>query len=509
MRMLTRSQTWLVLAVAALLAVLPACSFLSSNEPTIHNVSLAPPIPLAGQPVTVNWDVSNANFVDLLPFVTGLPADQRAYTFQQGFQQATTFTFVARSAEGEARRDMIIPILATATPPATPSPTATATLPATLTPIPTATWTPLPPPTWTPVIVDPIIQVWSATPSQIIAGEPVTLRWRVTQATTVMIDPFGRQPLEGSLVDYPTSNRVYNLVASNQNRTTSQSIVVSVATPRPPLPSINSFSASPNTLIRGYTTSFKLSWNTSNADSVWIDPGIGGVNPSGSRNVNSPGVDTLYTLTARNTTGEVRSQIWVKVVDPSCTTLTPWSDLNPGPGTAYGPAFRDLPQGAVLVPQNYNDMGSGGKWVYVTYTKTGEKGWTQDKPGYLSCNVNISSLPPGPVPFDVTSVTLSASPNNYTGQCPVTVKTTARITVNGPGTVTWRWVRSDGVQEPAQSLTFSAAGYKDVSYSWSINNVIGSYWVAMNFSQPRSFTSSGANFSVTCTAPTIPPNPDG
>ncbi len=501
---------YLSLVITALI-LLTACRAASSNAPTIHNVVLSPPIPLAGQPVTITWDVTGANVVDLLPFVNSIPADQKSYTFEQGFQQATSMLFIARSVEASAQREMVIPILPTATPAATGLPTATATLPGTPTPLPTwtplPTFTPLPPPTWTPVPVDPIIQVWSVTPLQTTAGGTVTIQWRVTQATSVIIEPFGQQPLQGVLYDQPQSSRVYNLIASNSSRSVSQSIAVSVATPPPPLPTIQQFSITPATAIRGYTQSIRIKWSTINADNVWIDPTLGSEPTSGQRDIAVPSGDTLYTLTARNFTGEVRSQMWVKVVDPSCTTLTDWSDMNPGPGTAYGPAFRDLPKGAVLTPKNYNDMGSGGKWVYVTYIKTGEKGWTQDKPGYLSCNIDITSLPAATIPFNITDVSLTPSPSSYSGLCPVTVRTTAKITATGSGQAVFRWVRSDGVQSSQQSVSFSGPGTKSVTYDWQINDSKDNYWIALSFSQPSSFTTNQTPFKVTCVQPTVMPYP--
>jgi hypothetical protein len=482
---------------------------MTSNQPTIHNVVLSPAIPLAGQPVTVSWDVSGANVVDLLPFVNSIPADQGSYTFEQGFQQATSMLFVARSVEASAQRELIVPILPTATAPVTSSPTASPfpTLTATWTPGPTLTPVPTLTATWTPLPVDPIIQTWSVTPLQTTAGSTVTLRWKVTQATSVIIEPFGSQPFEGTLYDQPQSNRVYNLIASNSSRSVSQAISVVVATPPPPLPTIQQFSITPATAIRGYTQSIRIKWSTLNADNVWIDPSLGSVPTSGQRDIAVPAGDTQYTLTARNFTGEVRSQVWVKVVDPSCTTLTEWSDMNPGPGTAFGPAFRDLPKGAVLTPQKYNNMGSGGKWVYVTYIKTGEKGWTQDKPGYLSCNIDITSLPSAPIPFYITDVSLTPSPASYSGLCPVTVRTTAKITATGAGQAVFRWVRSDGVQSSQQSVSFSGPGTKSVTYDWQINDNKDSYWIAMSFSQPSTFTTYQTPFKVTCVQPTVMPYP--
>lgn len=509
-----RSRTNHPIALLAFLVSLTILALLSGcrgeQTPTIHNVILTPAIPLAGQPVTITWDVSGADYVDLQPFVSGLPADQKAYTFTSGFAAPSTLYFVARRDQDSAVREMIIPILATATPiPATaaaasgtPLPSLTPTF--TLTPSPT----PWPTNTPTPVAVYPIIQTWSATPLQVSAGQAVTLRWSVAQADSVIIEPFGQQPSQGQLIDFPTSNRAYNLIANNRGLQVSQAILVVVATPTPSLPVIRTFTANPTTAIRGYTQSFRLTWDVSGADWVSIEPGLGQVNSSGHRDQYPPAQDTVYTLTAHSSAGDVRAQVMVKVVDPSCTTLTPWSDLYPGPGVAFGPPLLDLNQGAILIPHNYNKMGANqGNWVYVTVQKSGQKGWTADKSGFLQCNIDITRLPAAPVPFTVSKVSITTSAQNYVGPCPVTIRSTARIEVTGPGRITFRWLRSDGISEPNQSYDYAAAGYKDFTFDWPINNIVGNYWVALGFSQPSSFTTNQTGFSVTCVVPTVKPYP--
>lgn len=111
--------------------------------------------------------------------------------------------------------------------------------------------------------------------------------------------------------------------------------ILTTVTPRPILPppppppvgcigspSISSFSASPASIVAG--ASSVLSWGAvTNADSVEIDHGIGGVGTPGSRNV-TPGTTTTYTLTARcgGTTATRTATVTVSAPPPAPTADT-------------------------------------------------------------------------------------------------------------------------------------------------------------------------------------------
>lgn len=99
------------------------------------------------------------------------------------------------------------------------------------------------------------------------------------------------------------------------------------ATPDPlildcPLPSITQFSATPEAVSRGESTT--LTWSIGSALTASIDPDVGTVNPvGGSVNV-SPSRTTTYTLTATNLCGTAQATIKVKV---RLTMAFPWLDL--------------------------------------------------------------------------------------------------------------------------------------------------------------------------------------
>lgn len=79
---------------------------------------------------------------------------------------------------------------------------------------------------------------------------------------------------------------------------------------------------------------------------------------------------------------------------PACTIL---QDLNmrSGPGTAYRPPIRVFPENSVVTPLGFAPQGiPGGSWAYVSDPASQDKGWVSAGPQYISCNVELSTLPP-------------------------------------------------------------------------------------------------------------------
>jgi len=78
------------------------------------------------------------------------------------------------------------------------------------------------------------------------------------------------------------------------------------------LPTINSFNASPSTIVKGETVT--LRWSIINAATASIDQGIGSVASDGERTV-TPTANITYTLTAGNADGTVSKTAAVTVVE--------------------------------------------------------------------------------------------------------------------------------------------------------------------------------------------------
>ena len=88
-----------------------------------------------------------------------------------------------------------------------------------------------------------------------------------------------------------------------------------VEPPAPPAkPMITSFAAEPSTIERGQSST--LRWATENATEASIDPGIGAVSASGTRQV-YPSDTTTYTLTAKGPGGTATSSATVTVTVPA------------------------------------------------------------------------------------------------------------------------------------------------------------------------------------------------
>ena len=145
-------------------------------------------------------------------------------------------------------------------------------------------------------------------PSTINSGGTSTLSWNVTGASSVNIDQgIGPVNAAGTRVVSPDSSTVYTISATNASGTVSRSVVTTVnAAPspvdrRPPV--ITEFISYPN--ADGTLT---LQWNVIGADMVSIDQYIGIVNASGTKVV-SPGIATMYTLTATWAIGNWANEI--------------------------------------------------------------------------------------------------------------------------------------------------------------------------------------------------------
>lgn len=91
--------------------------------------------------------------------------------------------------------------------------------------------------------------------------------------------------------------------------------------------------------------------------------------------------------------------------------------------------------------------------------------------------------------FAVTSVSFT-----NTGGCGG-FTATASITVNGPGTVTFRWIRSDGASVPVPpAMVFAAAGTQSASVSWT-TTASGTHWFDVYIDSPNNQQFGRAQFT--------------
>ena len=188
------------------LALLALCAACSNGRPRIESFTASRTDVARGDPITFTWRVNGAASLELQPrpgTVTGTSATIHAAV-------GGNYTLVATNGEGSS----------------------TATIPVN--------------------VVD--IALFSASPAEVAAGQPVTLTWKISGAVSASVLGTPVDPVQGSLQVNPTQDTPYQLMASSAGATATQTAVVRVGTP----PTITSFAATPNPVPRG--TASVLSW---------------------------------------------------------------------------------------------------------------------------------------------------------------------------------------------------------------------------------------------------------
>ncbi len=279
-------------------------------------------------------------------------------------------------------------------------------------------------------------------------------------------------------------------------------------------PVISSFSASPASITAGASST--LDWSIAGATTASIDQGIGNVALTGSRAV-MPGTTTVYTLTAFNAAGvsvTATAQVLVtgsstlpSPIPPTISSLPVINYFTASPPEIYSgdtailswdatnATSASINHGVGAVSISGNTVVSPGTTTVYTLTATNAAG---DYTRTITVYVSGVPLPPS---FAVTSVTVSADPPFFSGPCPTTVTFYATITVNGPGTVTYNWERSDGALSRIASLTFGGPGSQTVNTSWPLDQT-GSYWKRVHVYTPNEIISNQASFTLNCASAT-------
>jgi uncharacterized repeat protein (TIGR01451 family) len=157
------------------------------------------------------------------------------------------------------------------------------------------------------------------TTQTIQSGAAATLTWTTTNASVVTLTDFGTVARNGTgTTTALTANKSYSLVATGNGKTVTCTAAV-VVTPLP-VPSCDSFIANPTSIVKGASTT--LSWQTTNATSVYINNGVGSVAADGSVVV-SPLASLVYQLTVRGA-GEqsANCSVPVTVIEPEEPVLS-------------------------------------------------------------------------------------------------------------------------------------------------------------------------------------------
>ena len=351
----------------------------------------------AGDNATLTWNSSNADSVTIDPNLPGLsgtiPVDG-SHTFSPSSSNTYTFTAAADDTNEEGTASCSVTVNP---PPAHPPPA------------PTITCTPA---------------------SQTIeAGDNATLTWNSSNADSVTIDPnlpgiSGTIPVDGSHTFLPSSSNTYTFTAAaddtNEEGTASCSVTV---TEPPPDPTITCTPAS-QTIEAGDNAT--LTWNSSNADSVTIDPnlpGLSGTIPVDGSHTFSPSSSNTYTFTAAadDTNEEGTASCSVTVTEPppdptiTCTpasqtieagdnaTLT-WNSSN-ADSVTINPNLPGL-SGTIPVDGSHTFSPSSSN----TYTFTAAADDTNEE-GTASCSVTVNPPPAPSITCTPASQTIEAGDN--------------------------------------------------------------------------------------------------
>ena len=158
----------------------------------------------------------------------------------------------------------------------------------------------------------------SANPATIVQGQCATLTWSSTNATGVSLDPgVGSVDPSGSRQVCPASTTQYTIAATGPGGRGTAAATVTV---NPPPAATVTLSANPATIVQGQCAT--LTWSSTNATGVSLDPGVGSVDPSGSRQV-CPASTTQFTIAATGPGGRGTAAATVTVNPPPTAAAAP------------------------------------------------------------------------------------------------------------------------------------------------------------------------------------------
>ncbi len=240
----------------------------SGNQPRILSFTATPQSVTPGLPVTLAWEVTNADSVTIDNQV-GLQPVTGSVTVMPA--QTTSYTLTAVGPGGNVSASVSVTVVPTG---------------------------------------DPVVVRYVATPDTVPPGGRAVLDWEVDNATRVTISGLaGNQMTKGTAEVTPSQTTTYTLTAFGNGQMITRDVTVTVSAPD--APAVLEFAAQPAAVNAGGSTT--LVWRTVNATSVDIDNGVGAALAASDSVQVSPSQTTTYTLTARGANGSATAQVTVTV----------------------------------------------------------------------------------------------------------------------------------------------------------------------------------------------------
>ena len=411
--------------------------------PQIIRFQASPASIRAGQSSTVDWQVVNADTVNITEIGSGLPqSGSRAVTPAR----TTQYRITARNRAGE--------VSATTTVVVEETPRA-------------------------------ILHACQVSPTNITAGESATIFWSAENASSVMISG-GIGPVDpsGSRMVTPAETTTYTITAQGAAGTPAATCTVTVTVmERGEAPRIVTFTANPMTILAGDSST--LSWNVENADTINITPTVGTVSATGTRSVTPPST-TMYTLTATNRFGTSTAQVTITVnprpVTPpvnnptlaSCAA-TPATITTTG-GTASISWTQTNATGVTVtnfagtVPLNGPITVAPTQTTTYVITATGAQGTTA-----ATCSVTVTvSIPTGPPPIAI--IAGPAVIDTIYRQLELDARGSVEASGGGPLTYLWEPLQTGAsVLDQGQPVTRIqiAGGWGDYPIRLTVRNAAG------------------------------------
>lgn len=267
------------------------------------------------------------------------------------------------------------------------------------------------------VTTEPPAPTCTLTPATqtVTSGGTAVLTWTTTNASTVTLTDFGTVANNGTVTTAPLQTAsTYELIATGNGKTVS--CVADVAIQSVPAPVCDSFTANPSSIMVGASST--LNWETSNATQVFLNNGVGTVDPDGSIQV-SPLADIVYELTLIGEDNQTAScTVPVTVSEdpvPVCDVFTATPNSLPFGGGSVSLNWEVSDATNVTIAPTIGSVGlTGTQSTAVTQSTTFTLTATDDDGDEVSCVAPVTVADPGPALTCADNVSFTASDTSIT-----------------------------------------------------------------------------------------------